>query len=276
MSILKGAGKRAGATLKTQVMPITGKTLAELSKNTKPKSGGGGHYVPPAAPKQSDEEVLKSYVSTMYGAYKPDPLVYEERSAEELRAQIEAWLRPSYERAILNRQERTTTYRAELDADAISRGMGASSYVTDVKSRQMREEAEDVAMLESEYGATLSKALGEQLDAERARAFEVAAQNKQNDYDAYMRAYNAALAMFAAYKANGGGVTGGYYVSYGSGVVPTSEENCEAFLAILSPEERKEVYQASTPQGQVYRDELLASVSRSTYYDLMREYRPAR
>lgn len=272
MMNLFGTGKRTGSVLGTQAAPIVSGTVADLIQGSQPKSGGGKRYVPASGPKLSDEEVIQGYTDTMYAAYKPDPLVYEEKSAEELRAQIEAWLRPSYERAILSRQERTQVYRAELDADAISRGMGSSSYVTDVKGRQMAEEAEDVAMLESDYGAALSKTLSEQLAAERERALEVAMQNKQNDYDAYMRAYNAALSMFAVYKAKGGGRSGGYYVSTGSGVVATTPENCDAFLAMLSPAERMEVYSGSTAQGQRYKDELIASVGMEGYYKLRGKY----
>lgn len=279
MSITLGLKKRAAVPGGTQIRPITGgASLADLIADSlkKKNSGNGGYYVPPSAPKQSDEEVLGGYMDTLTSAYKPEPLVYEEQSAEDLRAQIEAWLRPSYERAILERQRRTQGYRAELDADAISRGMGVSSYVTDVKSRQMTEEAEDVAQLESEYGATLAKTLSEQLSAERERALEVAMQNKQNDYDAYMRAYSAALSMFAAYKQSGGGVSGGYYVSGAKKtVVPTTPENCETFLSLLTPEERREVYSGTTPEGRQYKDELLASVGLSGYLALMGKYRSA-
>lgn len=274
MSLRLNPVKRIGSTLGTQVRPITGATLAEMTKDSQPK--GGGYYVAPSAPKQSDEEALMGYMDTLTSAYKPDPLVYEAQSAEDLRAQIEAWLRPSYERAIQSRQERTQTYRAELDADAISRGMGVSSYVTDVKGRQLEREAEDVALLESEYGAALAKTLSEQLADERERALEVAMQNRQNDYDAYMRAYNAALSMFSVYKAKGGGYSRGYYVAgAGSEAVPTTPENCEAFLSILTPEERREVYSGSTEQGRKYKAELLASVSLADYYRLMNKYRSA-
>ncbi len=267
-----------GSTLGTQVQrPDSGAgTLAKLVGSAQSKSSSAGYYVRGAANPQSDGEVLEGYLDSLYAVYKPEKLVYTEQTAEELRAQIEAWLRPSYDQAILNRQTRTGNYRAELDADAISRGMGSSSYVTDVKSRQMQQEAEDVATLEGEYGAALAKTLSERLSEEKERAQEIDMFNAENDHDAYMRAYQAALTMFAAYKAKGGGSGGGYYVSGGDGVTPTTAENCEAFLSLLSPEERTAVYSGSGAEGEQYRRELIASVGMSGYYTLMGKYAGSR
>ncbi|MDO4572340.1 MAG: hypothetical protein Q4C13_03140 [Clostridia bacterium] len=270
---IKSTLRKGVSALGTQVMPAAGVKLADLIKSSPSKGGGGGYYVDTSASRPSDQELIQGYTDTLYAAYRPEPLVYEERSAEALRAELEAWLRPGYDGAIARRRERTQSYRAALDADAVSRGMGSSSYVTDVKSRQMAEEARDVAALESEYGAALAGALSEQLGAERERALEAAMFNSRNDHDAYMRAYEAALTMFAAYKARGGGRSG-YYVSGsgGAAAVPTTPEYCEEFLSILSPEERREVYAGSTAQGQQYKAELMASVSPADYYRLMAKY----
>lgn len=271
-SLINTAG-RIGATLGTKIVqaPAAG-TIMNAIKSSQ-TSGGSKSSSSAKQAQPSDQEVLSGYVNTLYSAYQPEPLVYETVSESELLAQIEAWLRPSYERAILNRQESTKNYRAELDADAISRGMGASSYVTDVKSRQLGREAEDVALLNSEYGATLAKTLSEQMAGERERAFEVAKINQQNDYDAYMRAYSAALSMFSVYKAKGGGGGSGAGGSGSGAVVATSPENCEAFLAILTPTERANVYAGTTAQDKQYKSELIASVGMSGYYQLMSKYK---
>lgn len=276
-SLLNTAG-RIGATLGTQLFPVQS-AGSVMNAITRPQtSGGSGKSSGSAKQAQpSDQEVLDGYVNSLYAAYQPDPLAYEPVSESELLTQIEAWLRPSYERAILNRQASTSNYRAELDADAISRGMGACTYVTDVKSRQLGREAEDVALLESEYGASLAKTLSEQLAGERERAFEVAKINQQNDYDAYMRAYDAALAMFSVYKAkrsgSGGGGGSGSGSAAGSTVVATSAENCEAFLSILTPAERANVYAGKTAQDKQYKDEIIASVGLAGYYQLMGKYK---
>jgi hypothetical protein len=270
---------RTGAALGTQLFPIQAKGSAASVLGLGGTSGGNGGGQQAGGAKQaqpSDQEVLNGYVDTLYAAYRPSPLVYEAASESELLAKIEAWLRPSYERAILNRQASTLNYRAELDADAISRGMGASSYVTDVKSRQLGQEAADIAMLNSEYGATLAKTLSGQMAEERERAFETAKANQQNDYSAYMRAYDAALSLFSAYKAkrasggSGGGSGGGTGSS--SAVTATSPENCEAFLGMLTPAERINIFAGTTARDRQYKSELIASVGLSGYYRLMGKY----
>ena len=142
----------------------------------------------------------------LYSAYRPEKLTYEALDEDTLRDQIAAWLRPSYDSAIAARRDQTAAYRAELDADAIARGMGSSTYVTDVKSRQLADEAEDIATLEGEYGAQLGKLTMEAAEAERERELEVAIENQKQDQAAYMEAYQAALGLFDTYlKSRGGG-----------------------------------------------------------------------
>lgn len=85
------------------------------------------------------------------------PISYTVPEQEALAAQIAAYLRPQYDSAIASRRTQTTQNRAALDVDAASRGMGASTWVTDAKTRQLTSEAADVAALESGYGAALAQ-----------------------------------------------------------------------------------------------------------------------
>jgi hypothetical protein len=111
-------------------------------------SSSGGSSKTASASTASDADVLGAYVADMYARLAPEEIEYEAKTEEEIRASIAEWLRPSYDQAIANRQEQTLGYMAELDADAIARGMGASTYVTDVKNRQQNDEASDIATLE--------------------------------------------------------------------------------------------------------------------------------
>jgi len=213
----------------------------------------------------SDEDVLSGYVDEMYERFAPQEVAYDARSEEEIRASVAAWLRPSYEQAIATRQVQTRQNKANLDADAIARGMGASTYVTDVKNRQQNAEASDIAYLEADYGSTLSKYVLDGVDSEQDRALEAEKFNASARQDAYDQAYSAALALFAQYKKNGGGAKK-------SGTPTTSLENCEAFLSLLSGDERRAVYEGTTTQGAQYRAELLASVGTEGYVLLMGKY----
>jgi len=214
----------------------------------------------------SDEDVLSGYINDMYARFAPQEAAYDTRNEEEIRASVAAWLRPSYEQAISNRQVQTRQNKANLDADAIARGMGKSTYVSDVKNRQQNAESSDIASMEADYGSTLSKYVLDGVDSERDRALEAEKYNASARQNAYDQAYSAALTLFAQYKKNGGGV------AKKSGAATTTLENCEAFLSSLSAEERKSVYESSTAQGARYRAELLASVGAAGYVQLMGKY----
>ena len=223
-------------------------------------------YVPDdSGPAISDEDALSGFVGEMYARFAPQQVTYDTRSEEEIRATVAAWLRPSYDQAIVNRQTQTRQNKANLDADAIARGMGASTYVSDVKNRQQNAEASDIASLEADYGSNLAKYVLDGVDSEQDRALEAEKFNAQQRQSAYDQAYSAALVLYAQYKKSGG-------KSGQSGPNKTTLENCEAFLSTLSGEERRVVYEGSTTQGAKYRAELLASVGTSGYIQLMGKY----
>ena len=58
-------------------------------------------------------------------------------SRAEIQADVAASLRPATDQAIETRRAQGESNMAELDADAASRGMGASTYGTSVKQREI-------------------------------------------------------------------------------------------------------------------------------------------
>lgn len=158
-------------------------------------SGGSSH-----SHHHSDADVLSGLIKSMYKRFQPEEITYVAKSEEEIRSSVAAWLRPGYEQAIANRQAQTKTNKANLDADAIARGMGASTYVTDVKNRQQNAESRDIATMESDYGATLAQNVSDGLEDEANRVLEVEEFNAQQRQAAYELAYAAALALFQEYK----------------------------------------------------------------------------
>ena len=213
-----------------------------------------------------DDEVLGAYIDEMYARYAPEELTVDEKSEAELHDSVAAWLRPGYDQAIANRRTQTLASRAALDADAAARGMSSSTYVTDVKNRQLNAEASDVASLEADYGAALAKYVGERQSEQSEQAFEVRTYNADRRKDAYDMAYAAAVKLFEYYKKSGGGKKSV------SGVTKTTETNADTFLNMLTKEERAEVYGATTEQGARYRAEILASVGYLGYLNLQNKY----
>ena len=222
-------------------------------------SGSGG---------QDEADILSGLISEMYERFAPQEIDYNAKSEDEIRSSISAWLRPSYEQAITTRKEQTLTNKANLDADAIARGMGASTYVTDVKNRQQNAESSDIATMESDYGATLAKYVSEGVETENDRLLEVQKFNAEQRQSAYELAFSAAMELFPYYrkKSSGGGS------SKTSGVTATSRQNVETFLGSPSKSERSEVYQATTTAGAQYRAEIIASVGTTGYIQMQGKY----
>lgn len=253
--------------------------IASAAGSSKSGGGSGGTGGSSAGMSDADRAVLNNYVQSLYDVYRPEKLSYQAMDADALRLQIAEWLRPSYDSAIASRQKQTETYRAELDADAISRGMGSSTYVTDVKSRQMQAEAGDIASLEGEYGAQLGKLTTDAADKERDRALTVAMQNQEQEQAAYALAYQAALNLFAASLAGrstsgtgGGSGSSSVSTAASAAIKGTTAQNCEQFLSLLTPTERYAVYSGTDAKSRRYREELLASVGGDGYLDLVRRY----
>ena len=222
-------------------------------------SGSGG---------QDEADILSGLISEMYERFAPQEIDYNAKSEDEIRSSISAWLRPSYEQAITTRKEQTLTNKANLDADAIARGMGASTFVTDVKNRQQNAESSDIATMESDYGATLAKYVSEGVETENDRLLEVQKFNAEQRQSAYELAFSAAMELFPYYrkKSSGGGS------GKTSGVTATSRQNVETFLGSLSQSERSEVYQATTSAGAQYRAEIIASVGTTGYIQMQGKY----
>ena len=144
---------------------------------------------------QSDN-ALERFIEQMYQQFTPQEVTYDARSEEEIRNSIAAWLQPSYDEAISDRKEQTLLNNANLDADAISRGMGASTYLSDVKNRQQSAEASDIASMRADYGATLAKNVFDSVSAEKEHVLEVNEFNAQQRQQAYELAYQAALVLY--------------------------------------------------------------------------------
>ena len=131
--------------------------------------------------------------------YAPQLATYTPLDEQTLTERISAVLRPLYDRAVAAIFRNNQRSDAELDADAISRGMGSSTFVTDVKRRQDNAAADDVRELESDYGAKLADQLYKAMEGERDRMLEVEKFNAQQRNAAMEQAFAAAKYLYQAY-----------------------------------------------------------------------------
>ncbi len=126
-----------------------------------------------------------------------------------LTERISAVLRPVYDKAIAAIFRGNRRQDAELDADAISRGMGSSTFVSDLKRRQDSAAADDARELETEYGAKLADQLYKAMEGERDRLFETEKFNAQQQNAAMEQAFSAAKVLYDAYLAARAAQSGG-------------------------------------------------------------------
>ena len=133
--------------------------------------------------------------------YAPQLVAYTPLDEQTLAERISAVLRPVYDKAIAAIFRGNKRQDAELDADAISRGMGSSTFVSDLKRRQDSAAADDVNDLEAEYGAKLADQLYKAMEGERDRQLEVDKFNAQQQSAAMEQAFSAARVLYDAYLA---------------------------------------------------------------------------
>ncbi|MCL2670747.1 MAG: hypothetical protein FWF10_01770 [Clostridiales bacterium] len=166
--------------------------------NSSGNSGSGGFYV------NSFEDLLQQMLS----AYDPALVNYTPLDEQKTLLQIASWLRPAFDAAIEMRGKQTERAAAELDTDAYARGMGSSTFLSDVKARNRMDEADDVRAMESDYASKLAQYLYQAVETDRARALDVAKFNAEQTNAARAHAANAAQSAYAS-QSRGGGKSGG-------------------------------------------------------------------
>ena len=98
---------------------------------------------------------------------------YNPASPSALKSALAKVMRPDYDKAIANRQKTAAKNRAAIDTDAAARGMGSSTWVTDVKNRQNDAAANDIAGLEGDYLSTLYRNLLGKMSEQEANKLSV-------------------------------------------------------------------------------------------------------
>ena len=134
---------------------------------------------------------------------------YQPRSRAEIRAGLEGALQPSYQAAVDERKQSTQRTNASIDADAAARGIGASSWGTDVKARNYGSEAKDIAAMRSNYGATIANNLNTIMSDQENRKLSADQYNETSRSGALSNALGLALSNYGKWGANADGSGGG-------------------------------------------------------------------
>lgn len=152
---------------------------------------------------------FQQYYQQILASMTPQTIDYQAPTSEEIAAQISAYLRPAVDQQIRNRRQSTLQQRAATDADAASRGILGSTWVTDIKNRLHQSETADIAAAESDYRSQLLQGVFNRQAQEADRANQIAMFNAQMRQQAEDAAYNRAGDMYNIYlqkkKGSGGG-----------------------------------------------------------------------
>lgn len=109
-----------------------------------------------------------------------NPITTEQKTQDEFAASYAAYMAPAYEQSIKKVLASADAQRASYDADAASRGMGTSTWLSDVKGRVSQGAQSDIASLSSQYQANLGTSVSEAYQNQLNRLLTVATQNEQN------------------------------------------------------------------------------------------------
>lgn len=182
-------------------MSLQKKEAIEAQKATlaRPYTGGGAGGGAAAAESAPTVPSFESILNDTKAFYQPQTIEFTPLDEGTISGLIAEWLRPTYDKAIESRRERTRQYNADLDADAWARGMGASTYVTDVKGRNYGDESRDIGSLESSYGSVLAEHLYDALKTQAEKKLEVDTFNAEQINAAQARAFDAASALYQTY-----------------------------------------------------------------------------
>lgn len=190
-------------------------------------------------------------------------------SVEDIRKELQSYLRPVVDLGIERRREAAREADAELTADAFSRGMGQSTYISSMKEREEDDVERDVAAMEAQYGAQLAEKLYQAMEAYNERLFEAQKYNAQ----AQSSAENAAL-----------GLASEFYGARETGQASTTSKKKTArepalsftevyeLMGYLSAEERKSLFAGEGAYWKQIRAEIQASVSGDTFQALRGEF----
>ena len=244
------------------------------------------------APNQAEQsaqspfgELFDGYYQSVYGLLSTAPVTVNAPSYEELYELYSTMLRPDTDAAIDARNQAAAANMAELDADAYSRGMGSSTFVTSMHGRELSTASSDIAQLEAQYASTLAAQLMNAMNEYNRMSLQAQMFNAQLDSDARSDAYSAA---FNAYGTGGGrfsgtggivfspsgslsGSSGSSGSSHGSGSSGSSGSgsmslaSCTSYLNMLSPTDRANFFHSDDPYWAARRNEMMSSLGAQQY-----------
>lgn len=225
------------------------------------------------------DQTFDGYYNAIKSSLSVPTVTVNTPSREEVSSMWSSILRPGVDAAIEKRNESAERDMAELDADAVSRGMGGSSYVTSVKAREMEEAQEDISDMEAQYGAVLAERIYEtlskydqmnlsaqQYNADAAASAAKTALSMASDWYSQYLAQQAAA---AKQQTSGSSGSSGSSSSKKSGL---STADYTEYVRNLTPAQQKLLFNSDTEYWSSRRDEIYSALGSTLYENLKKQY----
>ena len=131
---------------------------------------------------------------------------YQPQSRAALRAGLEESMMPTYQAAVRERQQNTQRTNASIDADAAARGIGSSTWGSDVKNRNYSAEARDIADMRGSYNSAIASNLNSLMSDQENKKLSADQYNNSSRASALSTALSLALNNYGKWgTSNGGG-----------------------------------------------------------------------
>lgn len=152
-------------------------------------------------------EDYKTYINDLYNTIvkKTQTVNYDTRSPGQLKAMLQGYMKPGLDKSIAQREQSGRANNASVDSDAAARGMGGSTWLTDMKHRQNNAVASDVAGLRNDYNTNLYNALLGKIAEQDSMKFQADQYNASAKNKALDRAFAAANANASSWARSSGG-----------------------------------------------------------------------
>lgn len=225
------------------------------------------------------DQTFDGYYNAIKSSLSVPTVTVKTPSKEEVSSMWSSILRPGVDAAIEKRNEAAERDMAELDADAVSRGMGGSSFVTSVKAREMEEAQDDINDMEAQYGAVLAERIYEtlskydqmnlsvqQYNADAAASAAKTALSMASDWYSQYLSQQAAAAKL---QTSGGSGSSGSSSSKKSGL---STEDYTEYVRNLTAAQQKLLFNSDTEYWSSRRDEIYSALGSTLYENLKKQY----
>ena len=223
------------------------------------RQGGGA-----SAAQLPGMDIFKSYYSQILGMMSVPGISVSVPSRGELQKDFEASMRPGVDIAISNRRDAGERTKAELDADAASRGMTGSSFLSSMKEREGDDVERDISNMETQYGASLAERIQDALMQYKQMSMQAQMFNAQMYQSASDTAMGIASDWYSLYLSSLGGSSkrsSGGAASNNFDALTRAE--CERYVSLLNGAEKRSLFNSGDEYWTERRGELQASLGRN-------------